>query len=418
MSEFVQRRERLFDTLKENSCVVVFAGSAKTANADEMLPFKVNSNFFYLTNFCQENSVLMMINGLGENKTYLFIEDYDETKEKWTGKRASIDEAIRISEINSVLPLSNFESMLSLALTNSNNQYGHIKNLYLDLTEEQKIKPNFFMSDFQNYISMEYPHLQIENVFPNIRDLRMIKTKYEVEQIMQAIAATNSGINYILNKMHPGLKEYSLSDEFSYYGNYHEHRELTFDTIVAGGKNAIILHYPQQLENIQENDTVLFDLGFKHNGYCADISRTYPVSGHFTEIQKQIYEAVLNTNKAVIEFIKPGLTLKDLNEFAKECLKKECVERKLIKNSDDITKYYYHNVSHHLGIDCHDISNREKPLENGNVITVEPGLYFKEFFCGVRIEDDVLIEDGRAVVLSNIISKEIKDVERLLTRGK
>lgn len=169
---------------------------------------------------------------------------------------------------------------------------------------------------------------------------------------------------------------------------------------------------------IRENDLVLFDLGYEYKGYSADISRTYPVNGVYTGVQRDIYEAVLNCNKAVIEYVRSGMTIKDLQEFTREFLKNECVRLGLMTPEEDIQQYYYHNVSHPLGLDTHDVGGRERVLVNGNVITVEPGLYFKKHKCGVRIEDDVLIRDGRGECLSKGIAKEINDIERLFkTRG-
>ena len=165
---------------------------------------------------------------------------------------------------------------------------------------------------------------------------------------------------------------------------------------------------------MKNDDLVLFDLGFSHDGYSADISRTFPINGKFSPIQRTIYEAVLNCNKAVIAYAKPGLTLKELQEYATEFLRNECVKYKLMDATDDIRNYYYHSVSHHLGLDTHDISLREKPLEKGNVITVEPGLYFAKYGVGVRIEDDVLITLDGAVSLSKNIVKEVAEIERLM----
>ena len=228
---------------------------------------------------------------------------------------------------------------------------------------------------------------------------------------------TNTGICNLIINLKPGLNEYELSDLFEFYGRSHERHPLAFSTIVACGNSATCLHHPIEQQNalIQEDQLVLFDLGYSHNGYSADISRTYPVSGKFEGKQKLVYQAVLECNKAVIENIHEGVTIAELQEFAKKFLKAKCVEFGLMKEDEDIVKYYYHNVSHHLGLDTHDASTREKPLENGNVITVEPGLYFANLGIGVRIEDDVLVENGKANVLSYIIPKEISDVEKLMS---
>lgn len=417
MGELESRRERLFAKMKENSALILFSGVGKICSEDEFFPFQSNRNFFYLTNIEQDHSAVVLVKGIGEKRTYLFIDEYNELKEKWTGKRLSFEMASSISSIASVYSMNSLESMLSLILAKENNQYGNISTLYVDLTPELKIADALSTIEYSKNLNLEYPHIEIENAYPLVRDLRMIKSQEEVENIVRAIELTNSGIAQMLLTMKPGLYEYELSDTFEFYGRAHDRHPLAFSTIVAAGNSATCLHHPveQQNELIKENDLVLFDLGYAHNGYSADISRTFPVNGKYTGNQKLIYQAVLECNKAVINYIKEGLTIADLQAYAKEFLKNKCIEYKLMTEDEDIVKYYYHNVSHHLGLDTHDASVRERPLENGNVITVEPGLYFAKFGIGVRIEDDVLIQNGKAVVLSKRIAKEIPDIEKLLT---
>lgn len=415
MSELNNRREKMFAMMKENSAAILFSGSPKISSEDEYLPFKSNRHFFYFTGIKQEESTLLLIKGIGGiKKTYLFIQEYDELKEKWTGRRLTNDEASDISDIQNVSTNNNFENMLSLALAEENNQYGNIKTLYLDHSKELKIGHERWVEDFILFIKNEYPHIEIENLYPMVCELRMIKSSEEVENMVRAINATNSGISQMILAMKQGVKEYELADIFEFYGRKNDHPDLAFSTIVAAGENATCLHYPSQRDTIRDNDLVLFDLGYSHNGYSADISRTYPVSGKFEGVQRDIYEAVLNCNKAIIEYVRSGMTLEQLQDYAKEFLRNECIRLKLIDENEDIQQYYYHRVSHFLGLDTHDVGNREKPLVNGNVITVEPGLYFKKYKCGVRIEDDVLIRDGRGECLSKCIVKEISDIERLM----
>ena len=417
MLELETRRKKVFDQMKDNSVALFFSGVSKVSSEDELLPFTPNMNFFYLTNIQQEHSVLMLIKGIGERRTYLFIDPYSELKEKWTGKRLTVDNAQAISDIKNIYTTDNFETMLSLALANDNNQYGNIDCIYLDLTSpEQKLKDDFFMKDLEMKMKVDYMDKSIVDIYPIMRDLRMVKSNYEIDCLMKAIDRTNNGISYILGKLQSGMKEHELADEFEMYGRAHDRATLAFSTIIASGKNATCLHYPSQNDEIKGDDLVLFDLGYNYEGYSADISRTFPVNGKFSGVQKSIYEAVLNCNKAVIAYAKPGLKIKDLQEFASEFLRKECIRLGLMSESDDIRNYYYHNVSHHLGLDTHDISDREKPLEKGNVITVEPGLYFAKYNTGVRIEDDVLITLDGAVVLSKNIVKEIYEIESLMAR--
>ena len=418
MLELVNRRMNLLESMKENSIAILFAGVAKIASEDETLPFVVNRNFYYFTNIEQEESVLVLVKGIAERRAYLFIQEYNELKEKWTGKRLTNDQAINISSIQNVYSLNNLDNILNLILDPSQGQFGKIENVYFDLTDELKVGPKMSTQTYAEQFKTKYPQVKIENVYPLVRDLRMIKSSYEIEQIVKAINATNSGIGNLIKNIRPGMKEYELADMFEYYGKVNGRHSLAFNTIIASGKNATCLHYPTQTDTIKEGDMVLFDLGYRNDVYCADISRTFPVNGRFNELQKAIYSAVLNCNKAVIRYAKPGLTIQDLQDYATEFLKAECIKNKLMSKDDDIRKYYYHNVSHHLGLDTHDTSVRERPLQEGNVITVEPGLYFAQYGIGVRIEDDVLIKNGNNEVLSAGVRKEIEDIEQIFkTRG-
>ena len=421
MSELVNRREKLFAKMKENSALLLFSGVPKVCSEDEFYPFLSNRNFFYLTGIEQDHSALVMVKGIGEKKVYLFVDEFNELKEKWTGKRLSFEMASNISDIISVYSMNSLEGMLSLILAASNNQYGNISTLYVDLSPELKIGDTLSTVEYSKNLNAEYSHVIVENAYPLIRDLRMIKSPYEVENIVRAIELTNNGISQLLINLRGGRYEYELADEFEFYGRSQGRHQLAFSTIVAAGESATCLHHPIEQQNvlIKDSDLILFDLGYAHNGYSADISRTYPVNGVYTDKQKLVYQAVLECNKAVIDYIKEDLTIADLQNFAKDFLKKKCVEFKLMQEDEDIVKYYYHNVSHHLGLDTHDASIRERPLENGNVITVEPGLYFANLGIGVRIEDDVLIQNGKAVVLSKCIAKEMSEIEKLFsTRGK
>ena len=417
MIELENRRKKVFEQMKDNSVAIFFSGVSKVASEDEFLPFVANKNFFYLTNIKQEHSALMLIKGIGEQKTYLFIDPYSELKEKWTGKRLTSEKAKALSDINNIYTTDNFETMLSLALTNDNNQYGDIDCIYLDLSSpEQKLKEKFFMNDLEIKLRLDYQNKAIVDIYPIMRDLRMVKSPAEIDCLIKAIEKTNNGIAYLISKLSPGLVEHELADHFEMYGRSHDRAPLAFSTIIAAGKNATCLHYPTQDDLVKENDLVLFDLGYSYEGYSADISRTFPVSGKFDDLQRKVYSAVLACNKAVIAYAKPGLTIKDLQDYATEFLKNVCLRLKLMEEGDDIRNYYYHNVSHHLGLDTHDISDRSVPLVNGNVITVEPGLYFAKYGIGVRIEDDVLITLDGSVVLSKNIVKEIDEIEKMMNR--
>lgn len=416
MSELSLRREKLFASIPENSVVLLFSGVSKIVSEDEYYPFVANRNFFYLTGIEQENSTLMLIKTPGEHKSYLFLDEYNELKERWTGKRLTFEKASQISDLDNIYSNNTFEEMLSMALAKENNMYGQISNLFIDLSNEIKIKENCSTQIFAKEMEEKYPHLKIENIYSHIVELRLVKSDLEVRQLEEAINATSTGINDLLLNLKAGVVEHELSDRFEYYGKTHGRRNLSFGTIVATGKDATILHHPitQQEGVIKDGDLVLFDLGYQYNGYCADISRTFPVNGTFTDFQRKVYETVLNCNKAVIDYVKPGLTIPELQEYAISFFKKECKRLDLIKDEEEISKLYIHNVSHFLGLDTHDVGDRKRPLVPGNVITVEPGLYFVNEGVGVRIEDDVLVTETGSRCLSRGIKKEISDIEKML----
>ncbi len=416
MSELSLRREKLFASIPENSVVLLFSGISKIVSEDEYYPFVANRNFFYLTGIEQENSTLMLIKTPGEHKSYLFLDEYNELKERWTGKRLTFEKASQISDLDNIYSNNTFEEMLSMALAKENNMYGQISNLFIDLSNEIKIKENCSTQIFAKEMEEKYPHLKIENIYSHIVELRLVKSDLEVRQLEEAINATSTGINDLLLNLKAGVVEHELSDRFEYYGKTHGRRKLSFGTIVATGKDATILHHPiaQQEGVIKDGDLVLFDLGYQYNGYCADISRTFPVNGTFTDFQRKVYETVLNCNKAVIDYVKPGLTIPELQEYAISFFKKECKRLDLIKDEEEISKLYIHNVSHFLGLDTHDVGDRKRPLVPGNVITVEPGLYFVNEGVGVRIEDDVLVTETGSRCLSRGIKKEISDIEKML----
>lgn len=414
VKEIVQRREKLYQFLDDNSVMILYAGVAKKKSADEDYEFCVNRNFFYLTNIRQEGSILFVAKQDGIIKEYLFVSEYDELKEKWTGKRLTADEARNLSGIDNVMYLNTFESELDLILKKKDSAFGRISTIYFDLEPENIIDGFKTIEQTKDILLINYPWLEAKDVYSKIISLRMVKSKDEVAELKEAINKTSIGLKNILKKIRPGLYEYQLSSLFYYTVQDYDFSELSFPTICASGVNATCLHYPTPKAKIKDGDLVLFDLGCENNLYCGDISRTYPANGKFTELQKKIYSIVLDCNKLIIDTIKPGITLRELNNIATSFMAKECVKAGLISNESEIRKYYFHSIGHHLGLDCHDPSDHEMSLVPGNVITDEPGLYFKELGIGVRIEDDILVTDDGSYCLSGSIIKEIDDIEKAL----
>ena len=413
--EFKERREKVLAQLEDQSLAILFAGQGRKKSGDENYPFDVNKNFFYLTGIEQENSILLLVKCQGETSEYLFVEEKDEKKEKWTGLRLTHEEAQEISGIETVYNRSIFDGKIEAAFGNEMSHFGEIKNVYLDLEKELKIDECKSTLHYKDELVNAH-HVNVLDLHDIVMKLRMIKSPAEIGLIKEAIATTDIGIRNILTNLRAGKFEYNLRNVFEFSIKEEYGTTLAFSTIIAGGKNGIILHYPEAKDILNKDELVLLDLGAAKHHYCADISRTFPVSGQFTDLQRKIYQIVLDCNKATINFIRPGVTLVEMNNFAKQFLAKACVEQGLIQNEEEIGRVYYHSVSHHLGLDTHDGEDRSSALVAGNVVTCEPGLYFKEHNIGVRIEDDILVtEDGREILSARIV-KEVKDIERLLGR--
>lgn len=449
--EYTKRRSIFLHKMKNNSVAVLFSGTPIKASADECYPFEVNRNFYYLTGIQQAESMLVFVKSAGNVNIYLFIEEVDPYRVKWTGKMLSFAEASEISGVKDILPTKHFQAKLQLFLDGQRNAYGRIENIYLDLESGLYIANEKTTKDYAFELSRKYPGLVCLDAYKMIVEERMIKSSAEIEEIRQSIQVTQLGLEAIMKKLKPGLYEYQISSLFRYTVANFNHSGLAFPTICAGGENATILHYPTPDGLLKANTLLLLDLGAEKNLYRADISRTYPVSGTFKGREKEIYEMVLHCNKAVANFVRPGITLADVHNFSFEFLKSELISRGYIsaetirkeadkeieareliaplteaekediykgKMHDAVYKYYYHNVTHHLGLDTHDASFRDMKFEPGMVITDEPGLYFAEYGIGVRIEDDLLVLENGAEVLSKDIIKEIEDIEHFMQGSK
>ena len=414
VEEYIERREKLIEKLDDGSLTIIFAGVGKKRSADENFDFVVNRNFYYLTGIEQENSILMIVKADGEVSTYLFIDERDEKKEKWIGFRLTEDEAREISGIDNVCVRSAFEGKIMAALSKGMTHFGEINKIYLDLEKELKIDECKSTNEFKEEIRAKHPNVLVNDIHDTIMKFRMIKSPAEIELIKDAIHTTDVALRNVLSKLHAGRYEYNMRNIFEFTVKEDLNATLAFHSIVAGGNNATILHYPTAQDLLKENDLVLLDVGACKGNYCADISRTYPISGQFSDLQKKIYSIVLECNKQTSKFIRPGILLKEVQEFALNFLAEECVAQGLIPNKDRIRDVYYHSVSHHLGLDTHDGVDRDSKLVPGMVVTCEPGLYFKEYGIGVRIEDDVLVTPNGSDVLSKDIIKEISEIENIL----
>lgn len=401
-TEFFNKRQKLFNLMNDNSMFIL---EAPKEGEDKYNP---NRNFLYFTGIKESQDKLVLIKKDGKKFETLFIKPYDPIEEKWVGRGLNQEEAEAISGIRDIRYIDSFDSFVGSNLNIVNNLYMDFdrtdSSLYLSETE-QKV----------NAIKQKYPYVNLLQGRTLIQHLRTIKSSAEIEEIKKAIHITRLGIEELMKNSKDGLYEYQLESYFDQTIKYNGANGYAFDTIAASGKNSCCLHYSANQDIIHNGDLILFDLGSTYNYYCSDISRTFPVNGKFTPRQRQIYEIVLNGQKLMFKNMKPGITQRELNQILVKYFQVELKKIGLIKDDSEVSKYYYHGVSHHMGLDCHDLADYT-PLEAGAVISNEPGLYIPEENIGIRIEDDVLITEAGCINLSSEILKEPDEIEAFMAK--
>lgn len=409
---FIDNRKKVLEKLEDKSVMVLFAGKAPNKRGDQFYHFAPDRNFYYLTGIDKQKLIFLALKDKEKTEEYIFIERYDEVKAKWDGKTITEEEAKEISGIENIKFLDEFEEIFSKIFFKD-----IIENLYLDL-ENRYLSKNTDAFEFAKIAKENYPYANIKNIYNIIGNFRLLKTETEIETMKKAIDITRQGIESILKNAKPNMMEYEIEAYFDFELKRNGIKEKAFSTILASGKNATVLHYGDNNSKAEDGSLVLIDLGASYGYYSADISRTFPINGKYTERQKELYNIVLEGQRKVIEAIKPGVPTKRLNEILIEYYQIELKRIGLIKEDNEVSKYYYHNVGHALGLETHDITGTDfETLKEGMVITVEPGLYIAEESIGIRIEDDILVTKTGYENLSKDIIKTVDEIEAFM-QGK
>ena len=416
MNQYQTNRNNLFKLLEDKSMILLSSGQLKNKTTDQFYPFQVNKTFFYLTGIREDNCTLMMLKDGEGYSSYLFIEETTDFMRQWVGEKISKTEASDISNIpaTNILFNKSFDSSIRKLMSVFRGKKNAIpENLYLDLFRPSKDDNPVCYLQFETLIN-QYKELSIKNLNTQTNYLRMYKNESEINKLKSAIDITELGLNRIMRELKNRSNEHQIEADFVHEITLNGAEDVGFDTILASGRNACVLHYEDNNSPLNKGDLLLCDLGAIKNEYSADISRTYPVNGVYSKRQKEIYEIVLNCNKKCIEFIKEGITLNDVHNYSRKLLADDCIKIGLIKNEKEISQYYYHSIGHLLGLDVHDVGVSNVPLKAGMVLTIEPGLYIKEESIGIRIEDNILVTTEGHINLSSNIIKEVSDIEKYI----
>ena len=421
---FIQNRSRFVSKMQKNSIAIFVSNDEFPSNGDALHDFKQNSDLFWLSGIEQEGTMVILFpdNPDPKYREVLVLVRPQELKEIWDGKRLRANEATAISGMTTIVWEDVLDGMLQ--------QWIHLADaIYLDSNENDR-KNNLVRTNEYRFIDemkSRYPLHTFYRAAKVLKDLRSIKTKEEVVVIQKAIDITEVAFRRLLKFIKPGVYEHEIEAEI--YHSFLSQRAtgVAYHSILASGDNARTLHYTSNNNECKDGELILMDFGAAYGGYNADLTRTVPVNGKFTKRQKEVYNACLHLHDYAKSILKPGISIlkytdKVGDEATKQFLKIGLLSKADIKNEDKnnpaYRKYLYHGISHHLGIDVHDLGTRTEPIQAGMVFTVEPGIYIKEEAMGVRIENNVWItKTGNQDLFKNIPIKA-EDIEALMRQKK
>jgi Xaa-Pro aminopeptidase len=419
---FIQNRKRFVTRMQKNSIAIFVSNDETPSNADAIYRFKQNSDLYWLSGIQQEDSMVILFpdNPDPKYREVLVLVRPNELKEKWDGKRLRADEAKQMSGIKTVVWLDSLEGLLQ--------PWIHLADtIYLDTNENDRKASLVRTRDYRYVDEMKsrYPLHQFERAAKIMKDLRGIKTALEVEVIQTAIDITENTFRRLLKFIRPGVMEYEIEAEILHSFLSQRATGEAYGSIIASGDNARILHYVSNNQECNGGDLILMDFGAEYGGYNADLTRTVPVNGKFTNRQKTVYNACLHLHDYAKSLLKPGISIVDYTEkvgeeATRQFLKIGLLTKADVKNEDKenraYRKYLYHGISHHLGIDVHDLGSRTEPLKPGMLLTVEPGIYIEQEQMGIRIENNVWITKTGNKDLMEKIPIKAEEIERLMKK--
>lgn len=405
------RRERFYEHLNQGEALILFAGSPPRKTADARYPFFANRNFHYLTGILQANSVFMAINNGGEIKEALFVQRKDPMEERWHGYRISPEEALEHSGVENVRDLEEFDPMLERFLNSVT-----VSALWYDFDKFDAGHAAAPQNRHSESIRSARPFVTFRNAYPVICAARTIKDAKEIACIREAMTITRDGIHAMMKAAKAGMYEYQLEAVFNKVLADAGVREPAFSNIVSGGRNNFYIHYEEPMGVLNDGDLILTDVGARKNQYVSDISRAFPVNGKFTTEQKEIYSIALKVNKELMGLLVPGkVSFEDIEAHARRRVGEELVAAGYLGKDEDVSKYYWHRGTHHIGLDVHDVGPPGMPIAPGMVFTIDVGIYIEDRNIGFRIEDNVAITETGYEHLSSEIVREIDDVEAMMS---
>ena len=416
---YKRNRDRLAAKLPEGSVVVVHANDIYPTNADGTLAHHQNANLFYLTGIDQEETVLIMrVGKKGSHKDTLLLRETNEKIVIWEGARLSQAMATKLSGVKDVRWTQEYNSLLAEWIPAATGVWlevdSHPRRYTYVQTRNERMKAALLAS---------YPDAKVQSVYPILAEMRLVKQPEEIKQLREACRITGEGYVDTLRCVVPGMGEWEIEALLSAGYIRRCARKFSFLPIIASGQDTCVLHYISNHKKCKDGDLILFDIGAEYGGYAGDMSRTVPANGTFSPRQREVYEAVLAVHKYACKIMRPGLKKNDYEMKVRRFMAKQLVKLGLLtqaqvdqdrKKLACVRKYYMHGTSHPLGLDVHDVGPDNPEFAEGQVWTVEPGIYIAEEGIGIRIETDVLVYKDHVEDLIPNAPLEVKDIEDIM----
>lgn len=417
---FRGNRQRFTAQLPAGSMAIFFSNDEMPYSGDANFPFRQNADLFWLSGIDQEQTILLLFPDCPDPKwrEVLFLRETSEMIATWEGHKYTKEEARDSSGIERILWNDQFELMLPMLMA-------YCERLYLNINENDRAHVQVPYRDirFAREIRERYPAHEIRRAQPIMGKLRMVKHDIEVAQIRKACEITRDAFVRVLRFTRPGVGEYEVEAEITHEFLRQRATGHAYQPIIAAGADSCVLHYIANNKTCRDGDVLLMDFGADYANYAADLTRTIPVNGRFTDRQKAVYNAVLRVFKEMRSAMRPGAVMEELRQETGKLVESELLGLGLLDKADIANapkdrpawqKYFMHGLGHSLGIDVHDLGDRYRKMEPGNVFTCEPGIYIREEGIGVRIENDILVTDGDPRDLMADIPIEADEIEDIM----
>ena len=419
---FIENRKRLASLLKPKSLAIFNSNDPMPTNADGAMGFQQNSDLFYLSGIDQEESILLIFPDCPDPKhrEVLFLKETSELIAIWEGYKYTKEHAQQVSGIEKIYWTSQFEAVLTTLVFEAEHIYlnsnEHIRNHSTVQTRDAK---------FIIWAKEHFPLHKFERVAPLMHHLRVIKSEYEIAQISEACRITELGFRRLLNFVKPDVTEYEIEAELIHEFVRNRSKGFAYTPIIASGASACVLHYIENSRPCKDGDLILLDVAAEYANYNSDLTRTIPVNGRFTQRQRAVYDAVHRAFKFAKSILKVGVLWDDYQKEVERFIEGELVDLGLFSRADIekqnpesplYKKYFMHGVSHHLGLDVHDVWNKYRKVEAGMVFTIEPGIYIREEGIGIRLENNILITETGSIDLMESIPMDADEIETLMNK--